>query len=121
MDIHENARTTPHSRAEIVRRVIEEGESRSRVAQAFGVCCKTVSKWVNASLLRAPDGLRERSSRPHRLHRPTPGATVERILKLRRQRLPGHEDRPPMQGLASHSQSDPPRRQAQPGEGSRSA
>ena len=52
MDIHENARTTPHSRAEIVRRVIEEGESRSRVAQAFGVCCKTVSKWVDRFLGR---------------------------------------------------------------------
>ena len=63
MDIHENARTTPHSRAEIVRRVIEEGESRSRVAQAFGVCCKTVSKWVNRFLAEGPDGLRERSSR----------------------------------------------------------
>lgn len=91
MDIHENARTTPHSRAEIVRRVIEEGESRSRVAQAFGVCCKTVSKWVNRFLAEGPDGLRERSSRPHRLHRPTPPTTVETIIGLRRQRLPGHE------------------------------
>lgn len=65
MDIHENARTTPHSRAEIVRRVIEEGESRSRVAQAFGVCCKTVNKWVDRFLTEGPEGLRERSSRPH--------------------------------------------------------
>ena len=91
MDIHENARTTPHSRAEMVRRVIEEGASRSAVAKAFGVCCKTVSKWVDRFLAEGPEGLRERSSRPHRLHRPTPGTIVDAVIKLRRQRLPGQE------------------------------
>jgi transposase InsO family protein len=35
--------------------------------------------------------MQDRSSRPHRLHRPTPGATVERIEALRRQRFTGHE------------------------------
>ena len=42
-------------------------------------------------LAEGPEGLRERSSRPHRLYRPTPDTIVERILELRRQRLPGHE------------------------------
>jgi transposase InsO family protein len=36
-------------------------------------------------------GLQDRSSRPHRVHRPTPAATVERIEALRRQRFTGRE------------------------------
>ena len=35
------------------------------------------------------DGLRDRSSRPHRLHRPTPRAVVERIAARRRERWTG--------------------------------
>ena len=46
MNIHKNARTTPHSRAEIARRVIVEGQAPSVVAAAFGICLKTVGKWV---------------------------------------------------------------------------
>ena len=91
MDLHENARTTPHSRAEIVRRVMEEGASRRTVGKAFGICCKTVSKWVNRFQAEGVEGLRERSSRPHRLHRPTPEATLETIVELRRARVPGGE------------------------------
>lgn len=91
MDLHENARTTPHSRAEIVRRVIEEGASRRTVAEAFGICCKTVSKWVNRFQAEGVDGLRERSSRPHRLHHPTSDTIIETIIELRRARLPGSE------------------------------
>jgi transposase InsO family protein len=36
-------------------------------------------------------GLQDRSSRPHRLHRPTPASTVERIEALRRQRFTGQQ------------------------------
>ena len=36
MDIHKNARLTPHSRAELVRRVLEGGQTP-----------KAVYKWVN--------------------------------------------------------------------------
>jgi hypothetical protein len=32
MDIHKNARLTPHSRAELVRRVLEEQQSPKAVA-----------------------------------------------------------------------------------------
>ena len=72
MDIHENARTTPHSRAEIVRRVLEEGWSRKDAAEAFGVCNKTIGKWIDRFLAEGLDGLKDRSSRPHRLRNPTP-------------------------------------------------
>ncbi len=44
MDSHQNARTTPYSRAEIVRR-LEAGQPVGRVAHAFGICERTVRKW----------------------------------------------------------------------------
>ena len=45
MDIHQNARLTPHGRAELVRRVLVVGQAPKAVAGALGVTVKTVSKW----------------------------------------------------------------------------
>ena len=87
MNIHKNARLTAHSRAELVRRVLEEGQSRKAVALAYGVCLRTVGKWVGRFRSEGWDGLADRSSRPARLHRPTSAAVVEQIAALRRQRL----------------------------------
>jgi transposase InsO family protein len=91
VDIHQNARTTPHSRAELVRRVVQEGQSPTAVAAAFGLSAKTVRKWVARFHAEGEAGLRDRSSRPHRLHRPTPAATAAQIEALRRQRLTGQQ------------------------------
>ncbi len=66
MNVHKNARLTPHSRAELVRRVLVEGQAPKAVATAFGVSAKTVRKWVERFPPRAPPGLEDRSSRPHR-------------------------------------------------------
>lgn len=46
MNVHKNARLTAHSRAELVRRVLEEGQPKKAVATAFGIDAKTVGKWV---------------------------------------------------------------------------
>lgn len=91
MDIHKNAPLTPISRAELVRRVLEEGQPRAAVAAAFGVCGKTVGKWVDRFQAEGPEGLQDRSSRPHRLRRPTPAPVVERIEALRRERRTGQQ------------------------------
>jgi transposase InsO family protein len=91
MNVHQNARLTPLSRAELVRRVVAEGQSRRAVATAFGIDVKTVAKWVARFLGEGADGLRDRSSRPHRLYRPTPTALVERVEVLRRQRWTGKQ------------------------------
>ena len=56
MDIHKNARLTPHSRAELVRRVVERGQTSKAVATAFGVCAKTVRKWVARFQTDGPAG-----------------------------------------------------------------
>ena len=85
----QNARLTSLGRVELVRRVLEHGQPASQVAAAFGLCVTTVRKWV--ARFRAEDeaGLRARSSRPYRLYRPIPGAVVERIATLRRERRTG--------------------------------
>src|SRR5579872_2172530 len=44
MNLHRNARTTPGSRAAMVRRLA--GESKAAVAAALGVDVKTVRKWA---------------------------------------------------------------------------
>jgi transposase InsO family protein len=91
MNVHKNARTTMRSRAELVRRVLQEGRSAKAVALAFGVDLKTVNKWVARFKSEGAQGLKDRSSRPHRLNRPTPPQVVEQIIALRRQRLTGQQ------------------------------
>ena len=46
MDIHKNARTTPHSRLLMVRRVLDENRPAAKVAADFGVSERTVRKWL---------------------------------------------------------------------------
>jgi transposase InsO family protein len=91
MNIHKNARLTPRSRAEVVRRVLVEGQAPMAVATAMGVTGKTVGKWVARFAAEGPAGLMDRSSRPHRLYRPTPEATAKRVEALRRQRCTGKQ------------------------------
>jgi transposase InsO family protein len=91
MNVHKNARTTMRSRAELVRRVLEAGQSPKAVATAFGIDLKTVHKWVGRFRKEGSEGLRDRSSRPHQLNRPTPASVVEQIITLRRQRLTGRQ------------------------------
>jgi len=91
VNIHKNARTTPHSRAEIARRVILEEQTPGAVAAAFGVCLKTVGKWVSRFKAGGLEALADRSSRPLRLHKPTPQAVRDSVIDLRRLRRPGCE------------------------------
>jgi transposase InsO family protein len=85
MDIHKNARTTPHSRGLIAHR-IRVGEPVAAVARAFGICPRTARKWVT----RAEQGdMADRSCRPHRSPRAiAPGVMVE-IQRLRQLGWPG--------------------------------
>src|SRR3954452_1662912 len=67
------------------------GQSATAVAASFGVCVKTVNKWVKRFRAQGAAGLIDRSSRPHRLRRPTAPSTIERIAELRRQRWTGKQ------------------------------
>jgi transposase InsO family protein len=90
MDIHDNARLTPHGRARIVHQVLG-GQAARVVAEAAGVCPRTVHKWVARYRAEGAVGLQDRSSRPHRLYRPTPQETVACIEGLRRLRMTGRQ------------------------------
>ena len=87
MDSHQNARTTPHSRAEIVRRLTEARQPVRVVAKAFGISERTVRKW--AARAYQATGLHDRSCRPHRSPRATPPAVVVQVAALRRARWTG--------------------------------
>lgn len=90
MNIHKNARLTPRGREVMVSR-IESGQTPEAAARAAGVCPRTVRKWVARYKAEGIEGLRDRSSRPRRLYRPTPPATVEQVETLRRQRWTGKQ------------------------------
>ena len=86
MNIHKNARTTPHSRLLMVRRVLEQKQPATRVAADFGISERTVRKWLARWRAGGEPALNDRSSaaaRPRRL----PAAQVAAIEALRRQRL----------------------------------
>src|SRR5262249_27914325 len=56
-----------------------------------GVSRRTVYKWVERYRREGIAGLHDRSSRPHRLHRPTPRVIIEQVEHLRRQRSTGKQ------------------------------
>jgi transposase InsO family protein len=88
MDVHKNARLTPLGRERMVKMVLG-GQPPQAVSKAVGVCPGTVRKWVDRYTSQGLAGLYDRSSRPQRLHRPTPQPVIDRIESLRRQRLTG--------------------------------
>jgi transposase len=90
MSVHKTARLTPRSRERIIRQVTSV-RAPEAVAEAAGVCPRTVRKWVVRYRSKGMAGLQDRSSRPHRLHRPTPQVVVAEIERLRRQRWTGKQ------------------------------
>jgi transposase InsO family protein len=90
MNIHKNARLTPSGRERIAQQ-IASGQMPKIIAEAAGVCPRTIRKWVGRYRREGVAGLKDRSSRPHRLYRPTPQAVVEQVEALRRQRFTGKQ------------------------------
>jgi transposase InsO family protein len=86
VNVHQNARLTPAGRAQLVRRVRDEGQPIPRVAAAVGVSVRTVRKWLARFAEAGSAGLQDRSSRPHRSPRALRRTVRRRIEKLRRQR-----------------------------------
>ena len=88
MNIHKNARLTPHGRERLVRRMLS-GQSPGAAARAEGVCPRTARKWLARFKAGGAEDLRDRSSRPSRLRALTPPSVVDQIIRLRRQRWIG--------------------------------
>jgi transposase InsO family protein len=81
---HANARLTLHGRLLLVRRVVEEERPPAHVAKELGVSRKTVYGWVARYRAEGVEGLKDRSSRPHRSPHRTPVEAEERVLEARR-------------------------------------
>jgi transposase-like protein len=90
MNMPKNARHMPYGRVRFVLQVLS-GRTPVAAARAAGVCPRTIRKWVKRYFAEGPAGLFDRSSRPHRLYRPTPEPVVARICELRRQRWTGKQ------------------------------
>jgi leucine-zipper of insertion element IS481 len=88
MDIHENARTTPHGRSSMVRR-LAEGWTAAAAAAGFGSIRRPVRDWRDRFAAEGATSLADGSSRPR--HSPTRLSAVAEaeIEELRRQRLSG--------------------------------
>ena len=87
MRLHGNARTCPNSRRLLVERVVEQGWSVTAAAEAAGVTERTVYRWLSRWRVAGEQGLRDRSSRPHRSPAQLSASTVEVIRSLRKLRM----------------------------------
>jgi len=88
MNMHHNARLTPIGRERLVG-MMRSGQTPRAAARAVGVCPRTARKWLARFEAEGIAGLRDRSSRPKKLHKPTRETIVERIIALRRERWTG--------------------------------
>ena len=80
---HANAALTPRMRLRLARAVVEDGWSLSYAAGVFQVAYPTAKRWAERYRQAGPAGMVDRSSRPHRCPRRTPGPLVRRIVHLR--------------------------------------
>jgi transposase InsO family protein len=83
MDLHQNARSCPASRALLVERVRRQGWTVRAAAKASGMSERRAYVWLRRFAAEGPAGLRDRTSRPHRIPRRTSKGKVERALALR--------------------------------------
>ena len=80
---HRSARLTVFGRRLLVDRVEVDGWTIARAAEAAGVSRQTVTKWVRRHRELGPDGLEDRSSRPHRSPRRLAAGLEDAILVAR--------------------------------------
>jgi transposase len=90
MNVHSNARTCPNSRAVVVEHADASAWSEDQAA-VMGVSVRTGYKWLRRYREEGPEGLADRSSRPHSMPRLTPAVRAELVVKLRTGRLTGRE------------------------------
>jgi len=82
---HQNARMTPLGRAEMVRRIVEEGRPVAEVATGFGVSERTARKWLARYRAEGVAGLKNRSSRPQLVANRTLEPWIDMMEALRRE------------------------------------
>src|SRR3954449_13210663 len=91
MQLHANAALSLNQRRRLVARVVEEGWSLTKAAEAAEVSDRTAAKWVARFRAEGDAGLLDRSSAPAVIANRTDEARVEAIAALRRLRFTGPE------------------------------
>ena len=80
---HGNAALTPRQRLRLARQVIDEGWSVSAAADYFRVSYPTAAKWARRYVELGPEGMADRSSRPHSHPNKTPQQLGRKLVHLR--------------------------------------
>ncbi len=89
---HKNARMTPLGRAEMIRRIVEDGRPVAVVAAGFGISERTARKWLSRWRSDGTAGLENRSSRPLTANSGSGRFWADLAVRLRREyRLTGDE------------------------------
>ena len=91
MKLHANAALSLNQRRRMVGRVVEQGWSLTKAAEAAEVSERTCSKWVRRYRAQGDAGLRDCSSAPHQIPHRTPADRVEVLELLRRLRMTSSE------------------------------
>jgi len=81
--LHRNAKTTPHMRALLVRRIRRHRWSPRAAATAAGISVRSTYKWLARYREGGRAALQDRPSTPHRQPRRTTPAVTARILAAR--------------------------------------
>ena len=89
MNVHKNARLTPHGRLLMVERIVEQGWTPAAAAAAAGVSERTAYTWLARYRQGGVAALGDRSSAPRRCPHATPAGRLAAIERLRRERLSG--------------------------------
>jgi transposase InsO family protein len=82
---HKNARTTPLGRAEMIRRIVDEGRPVKTVAAEFGLSERRTREWLKRYRQLGSAGLENRASRPCFIANKTMPHQVIGIERLRRE------------------------------------
>jgi transposase InsO family protein len=80
---HANAALTPRARLRLARLIVDDGWPVARAAERYDVSWPTAKRWADRYLQLGPDGMGDRSSRPHRSPNRTPQPMVRKIVHLR--------------------------------------
>jgi len=91
MKLHGNAALTLKKRQLLVSRVIDDGCSLVKAAEAAEVSERRAGEWVRRFRAEGRAGLFDRSSAPKHVHNRTPEERIQVIAALRRLRMTGAE------------------------------
>lgn len=80
---HANAALTPRARLKLARLVVDQDWPVARAAERYDVSWPTAKRWADRYRQLGPDGMRDKSSRPHRSPNRTPQPLVRKIVHLR--------------------------------------